>query len=92
MLNPSFSFYSQSKELMYIPFILGGNLKHYIKKYIPLGKQDLIFYLSQIINLLGKMHSANKIYCNIVLENIFVKENGYLILNGLKRSIINDTK
>jgi hypothetical protein len=30
VLNPSFSFYSQHKELMYVPFILGGNLKDYI--------------------------------------------------------------
>lgn len=73
LLNPSFIFSSQNKKLTYIPFIIGGNLKEYIRKYIPISKPDLIFYISQIINFLDNIHLDNMLFRDLVLENIFVK-------------------
>jgi serine/threonine protein kinase len=73
ILNPSFSFYSEKKELLFTPFMTGGTLPNFLAQRLPLSKQDTLFYVAQIIIFLGKFHAEGKIYSNVVLTNMLVK-------------------
>lgn len=73
LLNPYYSFYSEKKQLLFIPFMIGGNLRKFLFKSIPIKQSDLIFYLCQIVIFLDQFHKCGKIYCNVTLQNIFVK-------------------
>ena len=72
---------------MFVPFMRGGCLKNYISKQIPLEKEPLLFYLSQLILIIEHIELEGKLYANLTLENIFVESNGYLVLNGLERGV-----
>ncbi len=65
--------------------MVGGCFKNYIDKFTPLSKDNLLFYVAQIILILEKLRSQNKYYGNLTLEHIFVKSNGYLVLNGFQK-------
>lgn len=65
--------------------MIGGCFKNYIDKYKPLSKDNLIFYVSQLILILERLRAQNKYYANLCLENIYVKSNGYLTLNGFQK-------
>jgi len=64
-----------------------GNLKQYLHQKIPINQENLMFYIPQIINFLIKLHDSGRVYGDLILENIYVKKNGYLIFNGLVKSI-----
>jgi len=70
---------------MFIPFMVGGCFKNYIEKYKPLKKENLVFYVAQLILILEKLRAENKYYGNLTMDHIFVKNNGYLALNGFQK-------
>ena len=65
----------------------GGNLKNFTSKHLPLTQEDLLFFLAQLLVLVEDILKEGKLYLNLTLENILVKENGYLVVNGLERTL-----
>jgi serine/threonine protein kinase len=69
-------------------------MANYLKYKKKLELKELVFYVSQLIIILENFHSRGYVYGNLIMDNIYIKENGYLILEGLEKSIIkleNDT-
>ena len=69
---------------MFVPFMIGGCFKNYIDKYLPLKREDIVFYVAQLILILEKISKENKVYRNVVMQNIYVKKNGYIVLDGFQ--------
>jgi hypothetical protein len=61
----------------------GGTLKHFLKDKLPLQKEAFEFYIACLILILEELHQDNIVYMNLSVDNIYVKTNGYLVLNGL---------
>jgi hypothetical protein len=87
VLKPWFTFFNEKKELMFTPFMLGGCLKNYLSKHLPLQKEHLAFYLAQLVIILESVEAEGKIYAKLSLENVFVKDNGYLMLDGVEEMV-----
>lgn len=84
ILNPWYGFFNKKNEIMFIPFMAGGRLNNFISRHLPLQKDYLIFYINQLILLLEFLESNGKMYSHLTLDTIFVKESGYLVLDGLQ--------
>ena len=54
-----------------------------MKKGVVLKKDLCIFYVSQLILVLEYLHENNWVYRNLNLEDVYIKENGYIWIDGL---------
>ncbi len=52
---------------MFVPFMIGGCFKNYIDKYLPLKKEDIVFYIAQLLLILEKIEKENKVYRNVTM-------------------------
>ena len=62
---------------------IGGRLDKIMKKGVVLKKDLCIFYVSQLILVLEYLHENNWVYRNLNLEDVYIKENGYIWIDGL---------
>lgn len=56
LITPSYSFYSNKKQILFTLFMSKGNIKNYFHQIIPLNQENILFYIPQIVNFLISLH------------------------------------
>lgn len=59
----------------------------FIQKNGALHKDIFTFYFAQLILALEYLHSKGWVYGNMTLDNIYIRSNGYIRIEGLARNM-----
>lgn len=68
--------------------MIGGILEHILKESGPFNKKLTTFYLAQIVLVLEFLHERKWIYRSLSLRKIYLKNNGYIAIEGLCKSMV----
>lgn len=66
---------------MVMPYISGGTLSEYIKKYGPLTLREAESYIRQIASALAYAHKKGCIHCDVKPGNILLDKGGRVVLS-----------
>lgn len=77
-----------------MPYIPGGDLYKWFKKFCLLPELIVKFYSLQVVFAIGHLHEKDYAYRDIKLENIIIDKDGYikLIDFGMVKKIQHGTK
>jgi serum/glucocorticoid-regulated kinase 2 len=74
------AFQTPDKLFFLMPFVQGGDLYASLKRRKIFTEEEVRFFVAQIIEGLGFLHTKDIIYQDIKPENILMEKNGYIKL------------
>lgn len=74
------AFQTPDKLFLLMPFIQGGDLYLHLKRKKGYNEDEVRFFIAQISEALGFLHSKAIVYQDLKPENVLLKKNGYVKL------------
>ena len=82
MVNTEYVFSDPARIYFVMKFARGGDLFNHLKKQRRFKEEQAKFYISNICQAIGFLHSNEIIHRDIRPENILMQEDGYLCLSN----------
>lgn len=80
LMGTHYVFQTDNKVMFVMPFAIGGELFELKRRKLQFTEEETLFYIVQIVIVLGYLHDSNVLYRDLKLENVLIGSDGYVML------------